>query len=308
MSVAMRRITSQRSWRIALAAVVLACFTVASRAEMPIYKLSLAPDDESVYAPPTAPREDQGVNLGGVNLDLKFTYLSAYVYRGVDHSNFVNNKKERPNLQFEGTVFFNTGKLPHPFIGIFTNVNNGDPVSRFQEIRPYGGVEWTLRPFTIDAGVNSYIYPEREKFNTAEAWAKITFDDSILFRSERPLFSPYIYGAYDYVLNNGTYLEAGIKHDFVIEDTGITVTVLGDIAYVNNIKQVFIFTNKGANGLQHYDVGLIATYSLNRLFHFSKRYGDVSLNGYINYTDGISRDVLHADTKIWGGVGLQFKY
>jgi hypothetical protein len=295
------------SWHLCGAAALLAIVAGAARADFPDYKLSLLPDDESVYAPPAAPREDQGFNAGGVNLDLKFTYLSAYVYRGVDHSRFPG-RSARPNLQFDSTVSFNAGKLPHPFFGVFANVYNADPVSRFQEIRPYGGFEWTLRPFTIAAGANAYIYPEREKLNTAEAWTKITFDDSQLFRTERPVFSPYVYGAYDYTLNNGTYLEAGIKHDFIIEDTGLTLTVIGDIGYINNIRQVFIFTNARSNGLQHYDVGLIATYSLNNLFKFSRRYGDVSLNGYLYYTDGINREVLHTDTKVWGGVGIQFKY
>ena len=33
-------------------------------AQMPAYKLSLLPEDESVYAPPSTPREDQGINQG----------------------------------------------------------------------------------------------------------------------------------------------------------------------------------------------------------------------------------------------------
>ena len=308
MEVGMRAIKSiGRTWLVSVLIALGAVAATGARGELPLYKLSLLPEDESVYAPPAVPREDQGINQGGVNVDLLFTYLSAYVYRGVDHTKFLG-RQQKPDLQFNGQVSFNLGKLPHPFVGIFTNVYNADPVSRFQEIRPFAGVEWTLRPFTVAAGVNAYIYPEREKLNTDEVWTRITFDDSMLFRTERPIFSPYVYGAYDYRLNNGTYLEAGVQHEFIIEDTGLSLTVFGDIAYVNGIKQVFIFTNARANGLQHYDVGLIARYSLNNLFHFSRRYGDVSLNGYLNYTDGINRSVLHADTKLWGGVGLQFKY
>jgi hypothetical protein len=308
MEVGMRTTTTRCAWWIAMVAgFISTAVTSCARGEFPDYKFSLLPEDESVYAPPTVPREDQGINQGGVNVDLTFTYLSAYIYRGVDHTKFPG-RTQKPDLQFEGKVSFNTGKFPHPFVGVFANVYNADPVSRFQEIRPYGGVEWTLRPFTVAAGVNAYIYPEREALNTAEVWMRITFDDSTLFRTERPLLSPYVYGAYDYRLNNGTYLEAGIKHDFIIEDTGVTVTVFGDIAYIDGIKQVFIFKNKLSHGLQHYDAGLIVSYSLNHLFHFSRRYGDVSLNGYLTYTDGINRKVLHADTTVWGGVGLVFKY
>src|SRR5947209_4448586 len=53
---------------IVILALVMAC---RARAEMPAYKLSLLPEDESVYAQPEPPREDRGTNQGGVNLDLK---------------------------------------------------------------------------------------------------------------------------------------------------------------------------------------------------------------------------------------------
>ena len=98
-----------------------------ARGETPYLKLSLLPEDESVYAPPTVKSEDQGTNQGGVNLDLKFTYLSNYIYRGVDHSKFPG-RDQKPNVQFEGRVAFDTGRLPHPYFGIFTNVYNNDPV------------------------------------------------------------------------------------------------------------------------------------------------------------------------------------
>jgi hypothetical protein len=278
-----------------------------AQAEIPVYKLSLLPEDESVYAPPAAPKEEDGANLGGVNLDLKITYLNDYIYRGVNHSAFVG-RTAKPNVQFDGTVFFNTGKIPHPFFGLFANVYNNDPVSRFQEIRPFGGLEWTLRPFTIVGGVNAYIYPEREVFNTAEVWSRLTFDDSVLFKSERPMLSPYGYAAYDYDKSSGFYLEAGLKHDFVIEDTGLTFTVLGDVGYFAGIRQQFIFVTKKRNGFQHYDIGLIGSYSLNNLLKIKHRYGDVSLNGYLYYTDGINHDIMAVKSKIWGGVGVQFKY
>jgi hypothetical protein len=280
----------------------------AAHGEFPDMKLSLLPEDESVYAPPAVPKEEEGTNLGGVNLDLKITYLSDYIYRGVEHSHFPG-RSAKPNLQFDGTVTFNTGRLPHPFVGIFTNVFNGDPVSRFQEVRPTGGLDWYIRPLDIAAGVNAYIYPEREDLaNTSEVWVRLTFDDSILFKSERPIFSPYGYVAYDYDKNHGFYCEVGIKHDFIIEDTGITFTVLGDVAYIDGIKQFFIFPTVQHFGFHHYDIGLIGTYSLNQFLHFPHRYGDVTLNGYLYYTSGIDRGIQNTATKVWGGVGVQFKY
>jgi hypothetical protein len=274
----------------------------------PQYQLNFAaPEDESVYAPPAAPRENTGMNFGGVNLDVVVTYLSDYLYRGVDQTNFPSRSKQ-PDVNFDARLEFNTGKLPHPFVGLFVNEFSDDPVSRFQEIRPYGGLEWTIRPFIFDAGVTSYIYPEREKFNTSEAFVKATFDDSILWKSEKPIISPYGFAAYDYDKNNGWYFEAGMKHEFVIEDTGITLTFFGDVGYINGIKQQFIFVNQKRFGFSHYDVGLVGTYSLNQLFHAGKRYGEWTLNGYLTYTAALNAPQIQGDTKVWGGVGIGFKY
>ncbi len=273
----------------------------------PLYKLTFAPEDQSVYAPPALPREDQGINLGGVNVDIKATYLSDYIYRGVDHTNFPSRSK-KPDIQFDGRLTFNTGKFPHPFIGLFVNEFSDDPVSRFQEIRPSGGFEWNLRPLTFEVGVTSYIFPEREKINTSEVFTRITFDDSILWKSDKPIFSPYGFAAYDYDLNSGWYFEAGLKHDFIIEDTGIVLTLYGDIAYISGIRREFVFVNTKKYGLHQYDAGMIASYSLNNLFRANRRYGEWTLNGYLNYTGGINRDTNHTDTRLWGGVGIGFKY
>ena len=96
----------------------------------------LLPDDAgNVYAPPRVLLKEEGMNQGGVNLDLKFTYLSNYIYRGVDHSNFPG-RSQRPNLQFDGTVTFDLDKWPHPFVGIFANLyNNGDKTGAYKNIR-----------------------------------------------------------------------------------------------------------------------------------------------------------------------------
>ena len=86
------------------------------------------------------------------------------------------------------------------------------------------------------------------------------------------------------------------------------ITALADIGYIAGIKQQFVFVNRQDTGLQHYDVGLIANYSLNHFFKFPRRYGEWSLNGYIYYTNGINRDIIHSDTQVWGGMGIGFKY
>jgi len=278
---------------------------------------------ESIYLPPGPPREEEGVNAGGVNGDLKISYLTDYVYRGVDQSErlaHINDlgvfdpnanvgAEDAPNLQFDGSLKLNLGKLPHPIAGVFANVFNDDPVSRFQEIRPYFGIDWDLKPLRITAGQISYIYPERETLNTNEIWTSITFDDSRLWHTEKPLLSPYVYVAYDYDLYDGLYVETGIRHAFEIEDTGITLTAVADVAYVLNNAQFTDFTSSDPQdtGFQHYDVGLIGTLSLNHVIGIPRRYGEWTVDGMMFYTDNINKG-LRADTQVWGGVVIGLKY
>jgi hypothetical protein len=319
--------------------LVLGCCCSPCLAADPAY-LSLQPEPESVYAPPAPPREDQGVNEGAVHFDLTFRYMSDYMFRGLDRSNgqgmilkpdggpndqFVDpsvtsrgdfGHENAPNLQVDTKLSFDTGKWPHPYVGAFVNVFDSDPLSRFQEVRPYVGLEWTLKPFVFEGGNQTFIYPERDDLNTSEVYGKITFDDSFLFKTDHPILSPYFFGAYDYDLYNGWYFEMGVKHDFLIEEWGLTLTPSADIAYVMNHAEfrrtidtggITQFASKNDTGFQHYDIGLTASYSINKLLNFSTRYGSFNLEGYVFYTDGIDKD-LEVETQVWGGVGIAFKY
>ena len=271
---------------------------------MPLQMLDEEPDD--VYLQPGAPTLDQLVNQGGVHFSLDVSYYSTYMFRGIDQSTLpVRNEKA---LQFNGRLSFDLGKLPHPFLGVFSNIFNSDPVSRFEEVRPYAGLEYTIRPITVAAGFNGYIFPNREGHDTQEVWVQISADDSRLFHSDRPFLAPYVYGAYDFDKFNGFYLEAGLKHDFIFGDTGLVLTAVGDFAYVAHDRYFIVpGPDRQETGFQHYDVGLIATYDIGRVLGISRRYGIVNLKGSLFYTGPVTTE-LRANSRIWGGVGLEFKY
>lgn len=272
---------------------------------LPPLWLALVDVPQSVYSEYTPARTAESTNSGGVNFGLDVDLLTDYVYRGVDQT--TAGLRSENALQFTAEAKFNLGKLPHPFIGLFVNVFNNDPVSRFEEVRPYFGLEWNLKPITVVGGFNSYIHPNRKELDTQEVFASLTLDDSRIFRTPKPIFSPYIYSAYDFDLYNGFYIEAGAKHDFVFEDIGLTLTPKGDVAYVVD-DSYYIKNPSGKDyGLQHYDVGLEMRVSLNHLFNVDMRYGLWSVKGYMYYTARIDKD-LKADTLIWGGLGLEFRY
>lgn len=266
---------------------------------------ALMDDVPSVYAPPAPPSPEEGVNLGGVNIELRVNYLTDYIYRGIEILE-VPASEDKANLQFEGKLNWNLGKLPSPFIGIFTNVAELDPVSEFQEIRPFFGFDLDLRPFTLTFGNNTYLYPDRDDMNTAEVWGRITLDDSWLFSTRKPLLSPYVMAAYDYDNYDGWYLEAGVSHEIELEEIGVTLEFYGHVAYVHEFS-LFSLTPGEDSGFQHYQVGVIGKYSLNKLLNTSERYGSWHLIGYLNYTDGIDED-LRAEEQLWGGAAIGFRY
>lgn len=255
---------------------------------------------------PAYPTEGQASNSGGVNLDFTFRYLTDYVYRGLDFSE-VGGNEDAPNFQFDTSAKFDLGKAPHPYIGVFANVYNSDPVSRFQEIRPFAGAEWTIRPLTIDGGINSYIYPEREEQNTAELYVQFQLDDSYWLKTTKPIFSPYVFSAYDIDAYNGWYFQLGVEHDFRMDEVGLGLRTFADVTYVTNYELYAAGVGGYDSGFQHYDVGLTLYYDMNTGLSLPPRYGSWSIEGYLVYTDNISDDLL-ADTQVWGGAGMRFKY
>jgi hypothetical protein len=260
----------------------------------------------NVYLPQETPTPEQLTNQGGVHFSLDVSYLSHYIYRGVDQT--TPPLRTEKSLQFNSRLDFDLGKLPHPFLGVFANVFNNDPISKFEEVRPYFGVDWTIRPITIGGGYTSYIFPNRENRDTQEVWMSLGVDDAGVFHTAHPFISPYIVGAYDYDKYDGFYIEGGIHHDFEIPKTGLILTGIADVAYVAHNKYFLgTRTHPKDTGFQHYDVGLEATYDLKYVLGIPRRYGIWELKGYLYYTSSI-QSRLRADIRIWGGVGISFKY
>ena len=258
-------------------------------------------------APPTNAWGDQHLNNGNVHFSLDFAYANQYYYRGVDQDKVAPHGNSL-NLLFNGKLEFDLGQYPHPFVELFTNVYNADPISRFQEIRPILGLDWDLKPFDVELSSVNYIYPERETFNYPEIDLKVTLDDNLLLHTEKPVVSPYVLGAFQYQKMEGWYLEFGLKHDFDLEDFGLTLTPEMNVGWISGRKQQFVFINSvKSTGWQHIEVGLTMTYSLNFLLNVSKRYGEFDVIGFGFYDDALSERVT-ANTGFWGGIGLGFRY
>ncbi len=287
------------------AALLLICAAAwGDQPQRPAY-LSIESEIPSVYAPPSPITEADGTNLGGVKLDLEVRYMTDYIFRGVEILE-VPASEDAANLQIAGQLSFDLGKLPHPFVGAFVNIADQDPLSQFQEIRPFVGADWLIRPFTITGGFTSYIYPDRSELDTSEVYLKLRLDDAWVWSAEKPLLSPYVLAAYDYDTYDGWYLEAGVEHDFEFDDLGIDLKLYGQVAYVYSLEQYQLTVDED-QGFQHWQVGAIARYSLNKLLNTSERYGRWDLTGYLNYTGSWDND-FRSEDQFWGGVGIGLHY
>lgn len=269
--------------------------------------------DQSVYAPPAPTTIEEGINEGGLRFDFDLAYLTDYVYRGVNYTEVTDPISDEDgnnnlNLYLDARMTFDLGpRMPHPFVSLAANIYESDPQSRFQEFRPAIGADLTLQPVTFTAGVRSAIYPEREELDTAEVFFTAALDDSRLLGMEQPLLSPYVLIAYDYDLNDGWYVETGIRHDFAVDRFKLVLTPIARVAYTNGWQQQFVFMVEEGDGWQHWDVGMLARVELNSLLNFSRRWGEWYLRGQVFHTEHLAGGTVgHHVT--WGGVGLGFIY
>jgi hypothetical protein len=268
-------------------------------------RLAIVDEPESVYPQIIPPESQEPVNAGAVNFDLTVSYLSRYVFRGVDQATLPGHTED--SLQFNGAAEFDLGKIPHPFIGLFVNVFNNDPVARFEEVRPVVGLRWLLKPLTLIGTYTSYIFPNRKALDTQEVSLELSLDDSRLWNTVNPVLSPYIYSAYDFGIYYGVYFEVGIKHDFVIEETGLTLTPSASMAYVLRDPYFRKAVGGSDTGAQHFEVGMTLTYSLNNLLNIPRRFGHWNVRGYL-FDDGPIDSDLRANTRLFGGAGINFEY
>ena len=264
---------------------------------------------ESVYRPPSVDDASLGYNDGALSLDLTARYLTDYVFRGIEIVE-PQTHEDSINVQVDARLQLDLGKLPDPFVRVFTNTAEGDSISNFQVIRPSIGLEWETDAFTLAVGQQSFTYPDRNDLDTSEVFAELNLNDGYLAGGDDPVFGPYVFAAYDYDSYTGTYLEAGLRRSFRVDDSNLTVRLEAHVAYVDHYAELFGIGPAGqrnGSGFSHYQLSATAHYDLNTLLNISRRYGQFGIEGYLNYTDGIDND-LAATTQIWGGAGITFRY
>lgn len=264
------------------------------------------PQQESVYAPPEMLEGQTGSNQGALSLEIGARYMTDYIFRGLEVIE-PSGSEDGFNFQFDAGLQMELGRLPDPFLRVFTNTAEGDEISKFQVIRPAAGLEWQTELLTIELGLQNFTYPDRDDLDTSEVFLDVQINDGVFLTEENPIIGPFIFAAYDIDQYDGFYLEGGVRRTFEVLDSDLSITVEGLVAYVDEYAAYsFIPTNDGT-GFSHYQVGAMAQYNLNSLLNIAQRYGQWSAAGYLYYTDGID-DELGATTQVWGGGGIIFRY
>jgi hypothetical protein len=261
----------------------------------------LADVPETVYEPVPIRQPGSGFNDGAVSLDIGVIYRTDYVFRGIEPVE-PDSGEDAANVGIDGTITFDLGRLPDPFVRLFTNTAEGDQISKFQVIRPTVGLRFDSEVLDVVVAHQSFTYPDRDVLDTSEVYVEVDFNDALLSGDEGKFIGPYAFVAYDYDTFEGIYAEAGFRRSGRQPGSALLVGYDLHIAYVDGLEELF-----GDDGFAHYQFGVHAEYDLNTLLNISRRYGRFSLVGELHYTDEIDDEVA-AETQIWGGGGLMLRY
>ena len=277
------------------------------RLTRPIYLgIQPIPQQESVYAPPDVIEGRGGRNEGALSLDIEGRYMTDYIFRGLEVIE-PTGSEDAFNFQLEAGLKMDLGRLPDPFLHVFTNTAEGDEISRFQVIRPSIGLEWQTEMLTVALALQNFTYPDRDDLDTSEVYLDVQINDGVFFTEEDPILGPFFLVAYDLDQYNGFYFEGGMRRSFQVLDTNLKLTLEALVAYVSDYGLYSAVPTNDGSGFSHYQIGLEARYNLNSLLNIAQRYGQWSAAGYIYYTDGLDNE-LGATTQVWGGAGIVFSY
>lgn len=265
-------------------------------------------EQESVYDLPPINVDGNGYNEGAVSLGVDARYVTDYVFRGIEIVE-PTSSEDAANIQIQARIDLDLGKLPNPFIQVFTNSAEGDDVSNFQVIRPMIGLHWETEGFSAELGLQTFTYPDRDALDTSEVFFQFKLNDGGIFNRDDPVFGPYAFVAYDYDAFDGIYAEAGLDRTIPIEDTNFTLDLNAHVGFVDGYEALYSIdlANPASSGFSHYQIQAGLGYDVNKLLNISRRYGQWSVKGTLAFTDGIDDDI-NASSQLWGGFGLEFRY
>ena len=326
-----------------LIGVVAAILTVGSeplRAETGTTTWLAAAEAEA--APP--PRDLGPERLSPLKVTLEYALVSDYVWRGYNMTEYAGEGRERPSHQVTVDVKADLARLTGRELGgIGVQVwaswysgylaqTAGASGDHLQEVdyKAYWFAHVPDLSTDVEIGWVCYTYPRlkgtlpgtRSDYETtAEVYFKIQLDDSELLGRESPLLSPFIYYGLDVDLaDKGSWIEIGVEHELNLGDLDMfnettplryvalrPSLVLGiDHRYLQGLARVRATPIQKADRLGNLTYGLDILWDLSGALGVKSEYGDLTLAGFIKFSDAFRDDLL--SDELYGGCRVIYEW
>lgn len=275
-----------------------------------------------------------------VTVGVDYTYVTDYVWRGINLSEWPNEKGEQANHQMTAYASVDLEGLTGMPIGELGFSAWFEWYADQSHLTPqYGGnnqeIDYTLYwaydipsiYTSLELGWIVYTFPplSSDGYATQELYVNLSFDDTPLWQMlgiqcEAPILNPYVYWGID--IDDGTsgqWMEVGISHDFVLADWGMDATpVLKDMTVTPSLvlgidhRYVHIFSLDPANSgdpdtkLANLNYGVSVGYDLSSALGIPPQWGSLAMTGFVNYSQALSRKKLNDE--LYGGLTVGWEW
>lgn len=161
----------------------------------------------------------------------------------------------------------------------------------------------------VETGWTAHTFPQfrGDQAYTNEWYVSLSFDDSKLFKTDRPILNPYVTWYQDTDDYKGGWVETGISHTFSLREAGLDKTpILKDLAVTPSFLVAFDEGQLGGYGrAAEVQYGLQLCYDLSAALKMPAKYGQLYLTGFLFYRDGFIEQVVD---RLYGGVGIGYQW
>lgn len=270
-----------------------------------------------------------------IAFSISYSLLSDYLSRGINYSDYPNERRDRANHQVNTSLEFDLAMLAgrkRGEFGVFSFETFFEWFAGQQVLTPLAGeqhlqeIHWTfgysyeIKPIATTAGVK-YVYivaPTDTQATTTEIDFIVEHNDAWMWKwllpdNTDPVLSPSFLYAYDWdEAKRGSWFEFGFKHDFeIVKDVTVTpsLTLGVDHGYIGGINGVEY--RERNTELAYTQFGLTVSYDMTKLIGLDKwGYGNVLLSGFIYYNEvpqRVEREGFIRDT-LWGGMSIGWSF
>lgn len=295
-------------------------------------------------------RQDAGQGLankvawGGLSLSVDFTYVTDYMWRGINFSEYKKEGREAANWQLGVGFEIDPAYLGAPGIGVFggafwwewyADQEKADfspwSSSNLQEVdyQVYWAYNWEEIGLGIEAGWIAYHFPRLRETAAPDAstggsdgaynhevYVTLSYDDSKIFG--QPILNPYFSYYLEIDDNNYSYMEFGVSHEFALKDwcgemflvKDMTVTPSAALGVDHRIydKGGYSGSNQKGTKLAVLIYGVEVGLDLSSALAIPEEFGSWSVAGFINYQQSLHDRGENTNDNLWGGVTLSWGF